>query len=80
MVALRPHSSGEFAKNDLLQVTVHTGGLSADQLYSYSFLVTKAEWAKKGVQQGDLVLFAVQGCRTPGGDAFWEYRRVALPS
>jgi hypothetical protein len=67
-------------RSALLQVTVHTGGLSADQLHSYTFLVAKAEWEKKGVRQGDLVLFAVQGCRTPGGDGFWEYRRLALPS
>lgn len=70
----------KLVRNDFLQVTVHTGGLSAEQFHSYTFLVRKAEWEKKGVQQGDLVLFEVKGGCTPRGDMFWEYRKVKLPS
>jgi hypothetical protein len=68
------------ATNEFVQITVHTGGLSADRIHSYTFLLNRKDWKRNAAQQGDLVLFELEGVRTPRGDRYWAGRKIKLPS
>lgn len=72
--------ASRFKNTDYVQVTVHTGGLGADQLQSYTFLVLCKAWSHSRAQRGNLVLFTLRGERIPGADRYWSCTEVRLAS
>ena len=70
----------ELVKNHFTQVTVYTGGLSADQVHSYTFLVSQKEWEQQGLSKDDLIIFKIKGMKLPSGETYWFCQKAKLPS